>query len=354
MSSRTYNLWTRLGTGINPQSKQAPPNEAGPRATGTAPNPEANFAVRSYSDVVASCPPTPRRERPSLPSDGPMAGPNLTNVRSPSGDENPIGNSQEYSDYEEYNSTGEVKTLDKPEDARWTTVQCRCAHSYSPVRNKKSILTAEQTKAIRIAEKGLTKGQKQKIQQREEKVRPRRDESESSWGKGPSKPKGKGIDPWEWGNVNLSSESLDLGAQAAALNSFKKQAKATRLAKEKSHHRREKGQHPSKVSKKCSKPSERPAETQPAAQIASKSYLGAALRCRDNRHGRNRRHQWHSSTSGSKIKPIPPKEYDGSADVRAYHRFIWESDAYLQDGKVRGRRRVFLLSYYLTGKAYDF
>ena len=31
-----------------------------------------------------------------------------------------------------------------------------------------------------------------------------------------------------------------------------------------------------------------------------------------------------------------------------------ESDAYLRDGKVRGRRKVFLLSYYLTGKAYDF
>ena len=62
----------------------------------------------------------------------------------------------------------------------------------------------------------------------------------------------------------------------------------------------------------------------------------------------------HSSSSRSKIKPIPPKEYDGSVDVRAYHRFVRESDAYLRDGKVRTRRKVFLLSYYLTGKAYDF
>ena len=56
------------------------------------------------------------------------------------------------------------------------------------------------------------------------------------------------------------------------------------------------------------------------------------------------------------IKPIPPKVYDGAADVRAYHHFMRESDAYfkLRDGKVKGRRQVFLLSYYLTGKAYDF
>jgi hypothetical protein len=33
---------------------------------------------------------------------------------------------------------------------------------------------------------------------------------------------------------------------------------------------------------------------------------------------------------------------------------VRESDAYLRDGKVRSRRKVFLLSYYLTGKAYDF
>jgi hypothetical protein len=33
---------------------------------------------------------------------------------------------------------------------------------------------------------------------------------------------------------------------------------------------------------------------------------------------------------------------------------VREGDAYLRDGRVRGRRKVFILSYYLTGKAYDF
>ena len=54
------------------------------------------------------------------------------------------------------------------------------------------------------------------------------------------------------------------------------------------------------------------------------------------------------------IKPIAPKEYDGSADSQAYHRFVRESEAYLRDGKVKGQRKIFLLSYYLTNKAYDF
>ena len=54
------------------------------------------------------------------------------------------------------------------------------------------------------------------------------------------------------------------------------------------------------------------------------------------------------------IKPIAPKGYDGKADARKYHWFVQESDAYLRDGKVKGERRIFLLSHYLTDKAYDF
>jgi hypothetical protein len=50
----------------------------------------------------------------------------------------------------------------------------------------------------------------------------------------------------------------------------------------------------------------------------------------------------------------PPKEYNGAADVRAYHCFVRESNTYLRDGKVSGCRKVFLLSYHLSGKAYDF
>jgi hypothetical protein len=144
-----------------------------------------------------------------------------------------------------------------------------------------------------------------------------------------------------------------------------------------------------------------PAASHPVAQLAQGSYLGMALqnvgrssrdreshrkekdsppssqfsssdeepsgsengsesnrprRRRDNMHGRNRCHRRASSGSSLRlvIKPIAPKEYNGSADARAYHRFVRESEAYLRDGKVRGQRKIFLLSYYLTDKAYDF
>ena len=76
----------------------------------------------------------------------------------------------------------------------------------------------------------------------------------------------------------------------------------------------------------------------------------------NNCHGRHkcRRHASSSSSRRTTIKPIPFKEYDGDANVLAYHHFVQESDAYLQDGKVRGHWKVFLLLYYLMGKAYDF
>ena len=77
---------------------------------------------------------------------------------------------------------------------------------------------------------------------------------------------------------------------------------------------------------------------------------------RDNRHGRNKRHKKRKSYSSSRlvIKPIAPEKYNGCADARSYHRFVRESEAYLCDGRVKGPRRIFLLSHYLTEKAYDF
>ena len=40
------------------------------------------------------------------------------------------------------------------------------------------------------------------------------------------------------------------------------------------------------------------------------------------------------------IKLIPPKDYDGEADSRAYHRFVMEGEAYLRDGKVPRERQI--------------
>ena len=49
-----------------------------------------------------------------------------------------------------------------------------------------------------------------------------------------------------------------------------------------------------------------------------------------------------------------PKHYNEDADARAYHRFVKESMAYVEDNRIKAKRRAFALSYFLDGKAYDF
>ncbi|KAF8809163.1 hypothetical protein BYT27DRAFT_7066484, partial [Phlegmacium glaucopus] len=50
------------------------------------------------------------------------------------------------------------------------------------------------------------------------------------------------------------------------------------------------------------------------------------------------------------IKPIPPKEYDGVANPCAYHRFVMEGEAYLQDGNVSTEHQIRILVHFLDGK----
>ncbi|KAF8892450.1 hypothetical protein BD779DRAFT_1670150 [Infundibulicybe gibba] len=70
-----------------------------------------------------------------------------------------------------------------------------------------------------------------------------------------------------------------------------------------------------------------------------------------HRHQKSRRPRRHWSA----LKPIPPEVYDGAANAQAYHQFVAEASAYLRDGKVKGsRRKIFKLSYFLTGKAHRF
>ena len=401
MSSRAYYLRNRAGSGVATQTSRAadeppsytletdiPLNEIAPQAEDSVPNSGAIITARLYSDVTASRPPSPMRDRQISPSGNPTVGLGRNNVpRRP--DDRSVHSSDESSS-EGHESSEEIETPDKIEDVPWTTIQRKRARSLDSFENRRQ-LTKEQAKAIKEATEKMTAGQKQQFQRRQERVRPRRDSSVSSRGEGPSKPKGKGIDPREWGNVNISRDSLDIDAQAAALDSYKQQStKSVDYSKKRKHHskersqsskrkddqqRRQKGEY---VSKRDHRHSAKPAESQPAAQIAPKSYLGAALkhigcskkenhysdspshsdsspssssdssstsepsddssqsetseeesdesesdhhrgkRRRDNQHGRNRRPR-HSSSSRSKIKPIPPKEYDGSVDIRAYH-----------------------------------
>ena len=113
----------------------------------------------------------------------------------------------------------------------------------------------------------------------------------SSRGEGPSNRKDKTIDPREWGNVDFSRENLDIDTQIAALKSFKAQLKAQKRSQKRKSQQRERSRSLNKNnprtnnesitdygSSKGSKRYPRPVETQPVAQIAPRSYLGAALK----------------------------------------------------------------------------
>ena len=90
------------------------------------------------------------------------------------------------------------------------------------VKNWDNDLTAEQEAVVNEAENQLTSTQKEQLSRRYEKVQRKTapcDRSES-WGEGPSNPKGKGVDPCNWGDAQLSNTELDVDAQHAALESL--------------------------------------------------------------------------------------------------------------------------------------
>jgi hypothetical protein len=77
---------------------------------------------------------------------------------------------------------------------------------------------------VAAAENRLTAEQKLKIERRHGKVaraKKARLPSITSLEQGPSKTKGKGADPSNWGNIHLTEEELDPDAQQAALDSLK-------------------------------------------------------------------------------------------------------------------------------------
>ena len=408
MSIRPYNLRNRHEAGtvaqpMVPMSTNSLRRDIPPHIPNTMVDTDAMTAL--YSDVVASRPPSPRKEIEAsvVPSAEDSHSANVV----------PIGNINDLPLDRSSQSSYETETP-MMDEGQWTTVQRRRARSLNSLDKARVSrkgtssgrkLTKEQLRLVEMASRRLTASQKEVLQRRHGMRPAERRESTSSRGEGPSRPKGKGIDLREWGNANLSSESLDLEAQAAALKSF---------AHYKDSRNERGGVQQNKTSSRRLRRSaapQLPAESRPVDQIAQNSYIGAALRNvgrnshrrehpghddpsssdpdstdsgkdtsgssgnrgngrnpaqsisyptrrrQDNRHGRNKRRRYSSSSGSDKgtiIKPIAPKEYDGQADARAYHRFVRESEAYLKDGRVKGRRRIFLLSYYLTGKAYDF
>ena len=54
------------------------------------------------------------------------------------------------------------------------------------------------------------------------------------------------------------------------------------------------------------------------------------------------------------LKPVQPLVYDGSADLKAFHRFMMESTTYVKDRNVPEKKQVFMIAHFLTGKGCTF
>ena len=280
MSSKTYHLRTRVDTGVAAQLRARTRGVPAARSPVTftrdpAPHLEgSNIPVTDavpplYSDIAASRPPSPRRETTTVPS----ASPNVVGDRVLPQPEQVVKNIPVNKKHENLTSSDLSDSSQRQDETPWTTVRRRRARSLSSLDKarkeeqrvpRSANLTAEQRRAVEVATRTLTDQQRQQIRRRHQAAA--REHSLSSRGEGPSNlKKGKGIDPNEWGDVNISQESLDLAAQAAALDSFK-QPKPRKKPHRESGHKDERRQ------------PRRPAEYQPVSQIAPKSYLGTALK----------------------------------------------------------------------------
>jgi hypothetical protein len=246
MTSKVYNLRVRMGAGISTQSRARPdpiyPSNTSSPVRVVPPHlvdvsPVTGATAALYSDVVAARPPSPGRDTSSTSTRGRNSEVEPSRVTSRPEDRVVSNNDIEKSI--EHNTTSEEHDLPQdPEGACWTTVKRRRARSLGSLeRGQKNYsgsasngkLTTAQAQAVKVAAGYLTESQKRTIQRRQERVSNHRDNSFSSRGEGPARPKGKTIDPKEWGNVNISQESLNIEAQAAALESLEQGKRKERL-----------------------------------------------------------------------------------------------------------------------------
>ncbi|KIK62316.1 hypothetical protein GYMLUDRAFT_58474 [Collybiopsis luxurians FD-317 M1] len=103
-----------------------------------------------------------------------------------------------------------AKSLDSSKNVNKYTLKpiYRCTHMTSQQAKKPVKLTTAQGAAIREAEKNLSQAHSS-------------DELVSSHGEGPSRDKGKGPDPKNWGDVQPSESDIDIDQQQKALEDFK-------------------------------------------------------------------------------------------------------------------------------------
>ncbi|PPQ91754.1 hypothetical protein CVT25_013236 [Psilocybe cyanescens] len=94
-------------------------------------------------------------------------------------------------------------------------------------------------------------------------------------------------------------------------------------------------------------------ESSPSSASTESSDSSKDPHHRSGRRKRRTKHRKTKPTSGGG-KAFKPNVYDGRADPRAYHRFVKESNAYLEDSGFRKKQRILALSYFMEGKAYDY
>lgn len=257
---------------------------------------------------------------------------------------------------------------------------------------------------ITAAEDGLSRQDRENLDRRYTRIRMTSDQPRvrrhsrspsPSRRAGPSNTKtnkGKGVDPRNWGDIDLQPHEQDVEVQAQLLDSYNQ-----------FHNNQTSGDQEFEPDTMDSTAGRRslsgpPRSTRrlggrPISQIPLNSYIGRSLqqltRLKSSKHRdddpdssssdsssssdnndynsdrnprfSNRKNKKHRKGKGSKhrkskmtLKPLVPKEYNGAADSRAYYRFLTEGAAYVTDGKVAPDRQVFILSYYLTDKAYDY
>jgi hypothetical protein len=359
-----------------------------PQRLRTTPEPETASPRRRYSDVVARRPPTPVQEegakQPDRDPDCKVPGA-LEETRLLTSDE----------ETEQVRAHVVYHLQDK--ESPWTSVQRRRAHSFDSAVPREARITTPVNMPNKFDK---------------QRVKPVRRDSLISHGEGPSEKKGKGPDPRNWENIDLGDQDINKDVQQALLNIYKSKKNNIQSFKSKNktlnsrqtssqprggYDRRGSFAHRGSFTNRFEERHrehrfQMMAESRPVAQIDPNSYLGVALqnasRLADGppseppssssekfsdqgsdsdgdteRFRKKRARRWtkkhgklraRAVSSKELIKPIAPREYDGSVDARAYHRFVEESMAYLIDGRVSTDRHISILSHYLTGRAYDF
>lgn len=196
MTTRTYNLRARAEAPTTAQSMMPNQLDTGP-------------VLPLYSDIAASRPPSPRKEAsisPAEPAEHPLEEVDSEGIYGYSRMGAIIDSNIDHTRIDNDISSSENEPPRDPEEQQWITVSRRRAHSLDSgprihriSREKKETrtkgLTKEQNQAVKAAVLTMNREQNELVQRRQEKVTANRGNSSPSRGEGPSRPKGKGIDP---------------------------------------------------------------------------------------------------------------------------------------------------------------